>query len=210
MTKCPKCDLQWEPPCDQTACIELFGECISCRRFKLTEDEIKQIQTSAALERKAENARELGLDYYVPCCTDQTCPKCKSALEAKDEPVVWNEGVPAMLPKQKEGETFIVSYEPKQEAKDEPVAWRDAAIRLGEELSSVGPDGYYDMDAKEWLDWAMEQNPRGKHSLPQRTWAGLTYDEIDELSRTMVVGERSVNWLCYAIETKLKQKNFKE
>ncbi len=96
------------------------------------------------------------------------------------------------------------------EAKDEPVAWRDAAIRLGEELSSVGPDGYYDMDAKEWLDWAMEQNPRGKHSLPQRTWAGLTYDEIDELSRTMVVGERSVNWLCYAIETKLKQKNFKE
>lgn len=25
----------------------------------------------------------------------------------------------------------------------EPVAWRNAAIRLGEELSSVGPDGYY-------------------------------------------------------------------
>jgi hypothetical protein len=44
----------------------------------------------------------------------------KAALEAKDEPVVWNEGVPAMLPKQKEGETFIVSYEPKLEAKDEP------------------------------------------------------------------------------------------
>jgi len=38
--------------------------------------------------------------------------------------VVWNEGVPAMLPKQKEGETFIVSYEPKLEAKDEPVAWK--------------------------------------------------------------------------------------
>ena len=63
MTKCPKCNLQWSPPCDQTACIELFGECISCRRFKLTEDEIKQIQASVALERKAENARELGLDY---------------------------------------------------------------------------------------------------------------------------------------------------
>jgi hypothetical protein len=47
----------------------------------------------------------------------------KAALEAKDEPVVWNEGVPAMLPKQKEGETFIVSYEPNQEAKDEPAAW---------------------------------------------------------------------------------------
>jgi hypothetical protein len=72
MTKCPKCDLQWESPCDQTACIELFGECISCRRFELTEDEIKQIQSSVALERKAENAKELGLDY--------------APLEAKYEP----------------------------------------------------------------------------------------------------------------------------
>ena len=173
MTKCPKCDLQWEPPCDQTACIELFGECISCRRFKLTEDEIKQIQTSAALERKAENARELGLDYYVPCCTDQTCPKCKSALEAKDE----------------------------------PVAWRDAAIRLGEELSSVGPDGYYDMDAKEWLDWAMEQNPRGKHSLPQRTWVGLTAEEREQVQAESYGKVPHHVALIAAVEAKLKEKN---
>ena len=55
------------------------------------------------------------------------------------------------------------------QSEQEPVAWRDAAIRLGEELSSVGPDGYYNMNAKEWLDWAMAQNPSGKHSLPQRT-----------------------------------------
>ncbi len=88
------------------------------------------------------------------------------------------------------------------EAKDEPVAWRDAAIRLGEELSSVGPNGYYDMNAKEWLDWAMEQNPRGEHSLPQRTWVGLTdEDEID--------WEEGGNLkdLVKAIEAKLKQKN---
>lgn len=49
----------------------------------------------------------------------------------------------------------------------EPVAWRNAAIRLGEELSSVGPDHYYDMTAEQWLDWAMDQNPRGKNSLPE-------------------------------------------
>jgi len=48
---------------------------------------IKATLANEALERKAENARELGLDYYVPCCTDQTCPKCKAALEAKDEAV---------------------------------------------------------------------------------------------------------------------------
>ena len=49
----------------------------------------------------------------------------------------------------------------------EKQAWRNAAIRIGEELSSVGPDGYYDMNAWEWLDWAMEQEPRGKNSLAQ-------------------------------------------
>ena len=51
--------------------------------------------------------------------------------------------------------------------KPEPVAWRDAAIRLGEELSSVGPDGYYNMTAQQWLDWAMEQQPVGKTALAQ-------------------------------------------
>jgi hypothetical protein len=96
----------------------------------------------------------------------------------------------------------ITAIKAALEAKDEPVAWRDAAIRLGEELSSVGPNGYYDMDAKEWLDWAIEQNPRGKHSLPQRTWVGLTdEDEID--------WEEGGNLkdLVKAIEAKLKQKN---
>ena len=90
--------------------------------------------------------------------------------------------------------------------KDEPVAWRDAAIRLGEELSSVGPDGYYDMDAKEWLDWAIEQNPRGKHSLPQRTWVGLTDEEIAsvEYNNHPLNGIRS---FARAIEAKLKEKN---
>lgn len=47
MKECPKCKLQWQEPCEQTACIELFGECISCRRFVLTEDEVKQIQETA-------------------------------------------------------------------------------------------------------------------------------------------------------------------
>jgi hypothetical protein len=47
----------------------------------------------------------------------------------------------------------------------QPVAWRNAALRVGEDLSSVGPDGYYDMNAEQWLDWAMAQEPRGKTSL---------------------------------------------
>ena len=35
--------------------------------------------------------------------------------------------------------------------------WHKAAIRFGEELASVGPVGYYEMNASEWFDWALNQ-----------------------------------------------------
>ena len=37
----------------------------------------------------------------------------------------------------------------------EPVTWQNAALRVGEDLCSVGPFGYYDMTANQWLDWAL-------------------------------------------------------
>ena len=95
----------------------------------------------------------------------------------------------------------ITAIKAALEAKDEPVAWRDAAIRLGEELSSVGPNGYYNMSAKEWLDWAMEQNPRGEHSLPQRTWVWLTNKERAGCWET--IPELAIR----KVEAKLKEKN---
>jgi hypothetical protein len=95
-----------------------------------------------------------------------------------------------------------------EKPEQEPMAWRNAAIRVGEDLSSVGPHGYYDMTAQQWLDWAMEQQPQGKNSLTQQeacakckeweavcnqhlrhikkikkqhTWVGLTDEEVDLL-----------------------------
>ena len=94
--------------------------------------------------------------------------------------------------------------------KQEPVAWRNAAIRIGEELSSVGPNGYYDMTAQQWIDWAMEQEPKGKTSLPQpkHEWVGLTDEEIDELYGSPMELEHSgaLKWVR-VIEAKLKEKN---
>ena len=83
--------------------------------------------------------------------------------------------------------------------------WHKAAIRLGEELSSVGPVGYYEMDASEWLDWAManvksqiEFAPvkmvaynckcgrtmkfESEHGViaPQRTWVKLTDEDMNK------------------------------
>jgi hypothetical protein len=112
--------------------------------------------------------------------------------------------------------------------------WRNAAIRLGEELASVGPDGYYNMEAKDWLDWAManvksqiEFAPvkmvaynctcgktmkfESEHGIvaQQRTWVGLTDEEITELEETTtcLANESWLRNLTRAIEAKLKEKN---
>ena len=92
---------------------------------------------------------------------------------------------------------------------NEKQAWRNAAMIIGEKLSSVGPVGYYEMSAKEWFDWAMKQEPRGKDSLPpQREWVGLTNEEIDSYFEDHGWSPSE----CYysvikAIEARLKDKN---
>ena len=123
----------------------------------------------------------------------------------------------------------------------EKQAWRNAAIRIGEELSSVGPDGYYDMNAWQWLDWAMEnvkksqpeQEPlawisTGPASMihwtadkpaygddwvplyttpPQRTWVGLTDEEIGQGCKESWVTEQAWQSAVWWAEARLKEKN---
>jgi hypothetical protein len=60
----------------------------------------------------------------------------------------------------------------------EPVAWRNAALRVGEDLCSVGPFGYYDMTAEKWLDWALSVVT--VHA-PTPKLEPLTDEEIDAL-----------------------------
>ena len=41
----------------------------------------------------------------------------------------------------------------------------------------------------------------------QRQWVGLDFSEVDELAREMIKGNKSVNWLAFSIDAKLKEKN---
>ena len=114
-----------------------------------------------ALDKMAENARELGLDY-----------------------------------------------EPEQES----VTWRNAAIRVGEDLCSVGPFRYYDMTAEQWLDWALSVVT--VHAPPpQRTWIGLTDGEVDKMILLMgfppdwITENAIVKNIVRNLEAKIKEKN---
>jgi len=84
--------------------------------------------------------------------------------------------------------------------KQEPVAWRNAAIRLGEDLYSVGPNGYYDMTAKQWLDWALSV----VNTAPSRKeWVGLTEGELIDIKDC----NRGFWTNAAKIEQLLKEKN---
>ncbi len=119
----------------------------------MSKDEANASPKDAALRLALEYVELVPDDRYSAEHIDQDAliTAIKAALlsrsdgEAKDESLVWNGGVPAMLPKQKEGETFIVSYEPKLEAKDEPIATKNndgVTLHLGWDDLPVGTKLY--------------------------------------------------------------------
>lgn len=87
------------------------------------------------------------------------------------------------------------------ETSQEPVAWRNAALRVGEDLCSVGPFGYYDMTAEQWLDWALSVVT--VHAPPaSKPWVGLDASDYCGQSEEWCDG-------ALAAEAKLKEKNIK-
>jgi hypothetical protein len=85
----------------------------------------------------------------------------------------------------------------------EPMAWRNAAIRLGEDLYSVGPNSYYEMTAKKWLDWALNV----VNTAPRKPWVGLTSEDWENTPNTGKQGcERDAELFDW-IEQTLKDKN---
>jgi len=85
----------------------------------------------------------------------------------------------------------------------EPVTWRNAAIRVGEDLCSVGPFRYYDMTAEQWLDWALSVVT--VHAPPpQRTWVEI---DDEDFSKALELCDFDKIAAFEFFEAKLKEKN---
>jgi len=141
-----------------------------------------------ALDKKSENAFELGLDYEPDAPKESVrlqCTTCgtvyaegvppqvqqPAALEAKDEPVEffdWYDNAQWGNEDFKEGchrawnAAIKYTAKPNQEAKDEPVAW----------LTDTG---------SVWKSWGKDTDVPLYTTPPQRTWVGLTDEEIQDL-----------------------------
>jgi len=99
----------------------------------------------------------------------------------------------------------------------EPVAWTDRELELIDGMIEVQLRHAAQCDAianrpmaERQKGWDMERVAllrKIKSISPRREWQSLSEEEIDDLSRTMVKGNKSVNWLTLAILAALKEKN---
>jgi hypothetical protein len=114
------------------------------KKSDVTRAKFEQLMEDAIKEALAQPEQEpVACVEYIPCCTDQTCQKCKAAIKP---------------------ELVCVC----------------GAVWEGQELI---------------------------YTTPQRTWVGLTPEELDEMFSKTLKGKKLVNWVAQAIEAKLKEKN---
>ena len=50
---------------------------------------------------------------------------------------------------------YHFAYEEKVVEEQEDTVWKTVALRFGEKLSDVGPDGYYELSPNAWFRWAV-------------------------------------------------------
>ena len=113
----------------------------------------------------------------------------------------WNECVDAI--------TALREALAEQPAQQEPAAlkWQQAPVKTqwGDDMvvASVAIDNDHTLS----LYCERDQTAKVDAMLAQRTWVGLTPEELDEMFSKTLKGKKLVNWVARAIEAKLKEKN---
>ncbi len=152
-----------------------------------TEEAITAIKQARALDKKAENARELGLDYEPPCKTGSQCTsKCQQCVVP-----------PAAKPATEESSAV--------EAPVQEVSWGVDWGKAGDipcvSIIKRLPEGGIQVMAVEYAPYSYTTPPAA-----QREWVGLTDEEVRRLSDDCI-GVRDELEFIRAIEAKLKEKN---
>ena len=163
--------------------LEMFCEHGAILRPIETRDAIKEALANEALEKMAENARELGLDYEP---AQEPCGGCKGSGWVPRDPDIGTDQECFVC-----GGSGAYPKEPEQEPVGEIVDAIEGAFKCSfTKMLPVGTKLYT--------------------TPPQRTWVGLTDKEIDELwmSHHDDFGN-ALSAIDYerAIEAKLKERN---
>lgn len=168
---------------------------------------IAQAEKQQALDKKADNARELGLDYESTHTDhpmrhwDRTCPACVEQAEKQeqfcDNHCTW-----------RDHHSDCVRAE-----KQEPVAWDCCANCLRPKSQHRGeecPRPYTTV----WHEWDYDFPPDNYTAPPKREWVGLTDEERHSIREWQRIQEElgtvwspMMLYLYEAIEAALRRKN---
>lgn len=81
--------------------------------------------------------------------------------------------------------------------------WEGAAKRLGEDLASVGPHGYYDMTPNEWLSWSLEavlkKTPNAQAGDEKMYYVAVDREKLDAAWARIWDDSDSLNDTAYAV-----------
>ena len=162
-------------------------------------------QPEHSLDKKADNARELGLDYEPERMSNQV-------WMTKDEIAKMYDS----QPEQDHGFDRTASHmagEYVDTANQEPVAWHshnpDYPIQDGDWVEVIFTSGQPD-DVKKWTPlYTAPQKPDVTLISEGKTWQGLTDDELDLIYKQHhnEYGQGVTGQYERAIEAKLKEKN---
>jgi hypothetical protein len=145
------------------------------------EEVITAIKQALALDKKAENARELGLDYE-PVLKDNSNYRYDPPVAEPDAYMYASIAGPVVLHRMK----------PMGVA----TAWCvQAQLENDIKVSKMYP---------------LAHSVTPLYTTPpaaQRQWVGLSQNELDAMFSNTIKGKKLVNWFARAIEAKLKEKN---
>jgi hypothetical protein len=154
--------------------------------FYKAQTAIIAIKQACALDKKAENARELGLDYE-PDEWMTGCPECGIDSGCDCDSGTWNP--------------------PAQPAPvQEPVAWRFTGIAGFKRFVTDAQHKSFSPEVRAWYEpfkFASCTTP----PAAQRQWVGLSDEEYVHITDTVFHQGRGLVAYYLAIEAKLKERN---
>ena len=105
----------------------------------LLQEKLKKLEELARVKTPVEKAFKEVYGYYPEGCERSVWFAFQKGYEVAHKDAVENNK----------------NFEPTPQ-EQENNEWRNVALRFGEELVSIGPCGYYDMTANDWLGWAKD------------------------------------------------------
>ena len=86
------------------------------------------------------------------------CDVCGGEIWLGDKIVingVTRHSISSLICEEKLKARAIAAEQDRDGFRESGKGWHQAALRIGEELASVGPDGYYGMGPERWQSWAL-------------------------------------------------------